>query len=82
MKRKDDDGEVVSWRAIRSSDDQIIQLGILKDDPATDLVVDYHLTVQRIFETNYRVNTIAYFRALTAAAVIANSVSCIHLLFA
>jgi hypothetical protein len=76
----DDDREIIGWCAIRTGDDQIIELGVVEDHPAPYLVVDNHFAVYRIPEAHDRVDTLTRFFAIAATTVVTDSPPTRHLL--
>ena len=64
-------GEIVGWAVVLSSDDQIVQLGVLENHPASHLVIDDDFAVLGILETNYRTNAPSRFCTIAATTVIA-----------
>ncbi len=52
----DHHAEVVSWRAIGTGNDEVIQLAIRNDDTALDLIIPGHITDLRVSETHHRLH--------------------------
>ncbi|MOA09870.1 hypothetical protein D3C78_1297300 [compost metagenome] len=78
-----DDTEVIGWRTIGATDNQIVQLLIAEFNRATDLIVKNNGTVLWVSET-YNAGFIisVMFVAVAAAAVVARFVAIRHLFFA
>ena len=50
------DAEIVGGRAVRTGDDEVVQLAVVDHDAALDQVVDHHRAVERRLETHHRRN--------------------------
>ena len=64
---------------VRSGDDQVVQLHVLKYDFAANTIVNYNLSIQRITKSNYRVDAVARLFKIAAATVVTYPCSGRHL---
>ena len=62
--------EVIGRRAIRTCNDQIIQLSILKNYAAMHLIIHHHRSIQRVFEANDKWHPFTNICAIAATSVI------------
>ena len=66
----DDDREIIGWRAIRTGNDQIVELRILEDHPAPHLMFDNDFAVERILKADDWLNSVPGFSPIAATAVV------------
>jgi hypothetical protein len=67
-----DHGEIIGRAAVGSSNDQVVELRIVENDCAPDLVVDDDFTVERTAKTNDRIHTLARLPAIAATPVVSD----------
>ena len=65
-----DHAKIVGGASIRTRNDQIVELGILKHHAAVHDIVDHDLSIEGILESNHRRDIRAGIRAVAPAAVI------------
>jgi hypothetical protein len=75
----DNDSEVVGWRTIGSSYDQVIELCIVELDAPSYHILDDDRSFERIPEAHNRIDAGSCPGAFTTTAVIPNALSRVHL---
>jgi hypothetical protein len=78
----DDHGEVIGRRAIRSHNNQVIELAIFEQHLATHAIVNFNRAVKRIAETHDGINALSVLGTVSTPAIVTNRFSGGHLLLA
>ena len=75
-----DHAKIVGGRAVGARNDQIVELGILKNDSSMHHVIDHDVARERILEAHHRRDAWALVRSIAPPAVVAWLLATGHLL--